>query len=543
MDTGKGRVEAALVLGVPRRRVMAIEFGGGGRPPIDRLIIGEELIAAGAPIAAMWFADRQMGPTLIAYGTPDQQETHLRSTLTTEHVWCQLFSEPGAGSDLAGIKSRAERDGNDWILNGSKTYISNGINGGAFVVAARTVPDRRHGIGLFVVEALSVIIQVLYFKQTGKRVFLMAPIHHHFEKLGWAEPQIVIRFWIIASILALAGLAISAGWPMFLLTIGLLVPGFWRLGDRARLHGVDLGEGDAEADASVPHHWVELVQLVGSPRQLLDVRPDDAREERPELRQVVFRPGTVVGPDVHSPVTDLFEKPVVLGIVGSDSPFVFIWDQDLVACLVDAVFSDKVGVYNQAGDGALTPREIAKLINKPYLPLPASLVKSALWALKSLGLTENGPERVKFLRYRPVLSNRRLKEEYGYTPQLSSREAFEHPRQLLFSVDRPGVERARHVGARRGAQRAREQQLVQTELDVARSGTPCPSTSPAGCACSLRCLESDRGQAVVEGVAVEDPRERAREDRAHAECDEHDHEGHDHGPQGAEGDDHSDHIH
>ncbi len=61
--------------------------------------------------------------------------------------------------------------------------------------------------GLFVVEALSVIIQVLYFKRTGKRVFLMAPIHHHYEKKGWAEPTIVIRFWIISLILAIVGLA------------------------------------------------------------------------------------------------------------------------------------------------------------------------------------------------------------------------------------------------------------------------------------------------------------------------------------------------
>jgi phospho-N-acetylmuramoyl-pentapeptide-transferase len=61
--------------------------------------------------------------------------------------------------------------------------------------------------GLFVAEALSVIVQVLYFKRTGKRVFLMAPIHHHYEKKGWAEPTIVIRFWIIALILAMIGLA------------------------------------------------------------------------------------------------------------------------------------------------------------------------------------------------------------------------------------------------------------------------------------------------------------------------------------------------
>jgi phospho-N-acetylmuramoyl-pentapeptide-transferase len=61
--------------------------------------------------------------------------------------------------------------------------------------------------GLFVLEAASVIIQVVSFKLTGKRVFRMAPIHHHFEHLGWTEPQVVIRFWIIAVVLALIGLA------------------------------------------------------------------------------------------------------------------------------------------------------------------------------------------------------------------------------------------------------------------------------------------------------------------------------------------------
>jgi len=61
--------------------------------------------------------------------------------------------------------------------------------------------------GLFVLEAMSVIIQVASYKLTGKRVFRMAPIHHHFEQLGWTEPQVVIRFWIIAFVLALAGLS------------------------------------------------------------------------------------------------------------------------------------------------------------------------------------------------------------------------------------------------------------------------------------------------------------------------------------------------
>ncbi len=83
------------------------------------------------------------------------------------------------------------------------------LGGALGAIAVCTKHERVLAIvgGLFVVEALSVIIQVAYFKRTGKRVFLMAPIHHHFEKKGWAEPQIVIRFWIIALILALIGLA------------------------------------------------------------------------------------------------------------------------------------------------------------------------------------------------------------------------------------------------------------------------------------------------------------------------------------------------
>ena len=79
------------------------EFGGGGQPPINRLIVGEELIAAGAPIAAMWFADRQMGPTLIKYGTADQQAEFLPGILSGETTWCIGMSEPNAGSDLASL--------------------------------------------------------------------------------------------------------------------------------------------------------------------------------------------------------------------------------------------------------------------------------------------------------------------------------------------------------------------------------------------------------------------------------------------------------
>ena len=83
------------------------------------------------------------------------------------------------------------------------------LGGALGAVAVTTHHEIVLGIvgGLFVLEAVSVIIQVYYYKRTGKRVFKMAPIHHHFEQLGWSEPTVVIRFWIIAFVLALAGLA------------------------------------------------------------------------------------------------------------------------------------------------------------------------------------------------------------------------------------------------------------------------------------------------------------------------------------------------
>ena len=102
------------------------EFGGGGRPAIERLIVGEEMIKAGAPIAAMWFADRQMGPSLITYGRPDQQAMFLPQILSGETTWCIGMSEPDAGSDLASLKTSAVRDGDSWVINGQKIWTSFG---------------------------------------------------------------------------------------------------------------------------------------------------------------------------------------------------------------------------------------------------------------------------------------------------------------------------------------------------------------------------------------------------------------------------------
>jgi len=149
------------------------------------------------------------------------------------------------------------------------------------------------------------------------------------------------------------------------------------------------------------------------------------RIEHPELKQVVLRIGTILGATVKNQITDLFERPRPLAIKGSDSPFVFIWDQDVVGCILRALSTETTGIFNVAGDGALTIHEIAARLGKRCRVLPAWALRGALAVLKASGLTQYGPEQVNFLRYRPVLSNRRLKEEFGYVPRKTSVEAFE----------------------------------------------------------------------------------------------------------------------
>lgn len=150
------------------------------------------------------------------------------------------------------------------------------------------------------------------------------------------------------------------------------------------------------------------------------------RNEHPELNQLVLRPGTVLGATANNQITALFQKTFIMGLVGAATPFVFIWDQDVVGCIRKGIFSDSTGIYNLAGDGVLTMKEIAGLMDKPYVPLPVGLVRAGLWMLKKLGLSQYGPEQVNFLRYRPVLSNRRLKEEFGYIPQKTTQQVFEY---------------------------------------------------------------------------------------------------------------------
>ena len=160
-------------------------------------------------------------------------------------------------------------------------------------------------------------------------------------------------------------------------------------------------------------------------KRLVEQMLEQYRREHPELQQLVFRVCTILGATVQNQITALFEKPVIVGLKGVATPFVFIWDRDVVACLRAGILGQATGTYNLAGDGALTLREIATRLGKPYVTLPASLVTGALSVMQRLKLSRYGPEQVGFLRHRPVLDNRQLKREFGYRPRYSSREVFE----------------------------------------------------------------------------------------------------------------------
>lgn len=159
-------------------------------------------------------------------------------------------------------------------------------------------------------------------------------------------------------------------------------------------------------------------------KRLVEEMLAELRRTSPELGQVVLRIGTILGETVDNQITDLFRRKKLLKIRGSDSPFVFVWDQDVVGIMLRAVLGEVTGIFNVAGDGAMTVEEIAAELGKSVTAVPVGLLKTALAVGHTLRLTPHGPAQTDFLRYRPVLDNSRLKQEFGFTPSHTTREAF-----------------------------------------------------------------------------------------------------------------------
>ena len=150
------------------------EHGGQGLTPDHNATWIEECARLGVPAFINMVGIVLAGTVIQKFGTDEQKSAHLRATLAAEQVWCQLFSEPGAGSDLGGLATRAERDGERWIVNGQKVWCSGGRYSGWGILMARTDPDapKHKGISFFLMDMGLPGIEVRPLRQmTGEAEF------------------------------------------------------------------------------------------------------------------------------------------------------------------------------------------------------------------------------------------------------------------------------------------------------------------------------------------------------------------------------------
>jgi alkylation response protein AidB-like acyl-CoA dehydrogenase len=143
------------------------EFGGRGAGAVEHFIVTEELARARAPELVGRIGINLVGPTLLAHGSPEQKARWLAKIPPAEELWCQLFSEPGAGSDLAAVSTKAVRHGDDWVLDGQKVWTSYAQFADWGLCLARTNPDvaKQAGITAFAVDMRAPGVEVRPLRQ------------------------------------------------------------------------------------------------------------------------------------------------------------------------------------------------------------------------------------------------------------------------------------------------------------------------------------------------------------------------------------------
>lgn len=150
------------------------EHGGRGLDLADQVVFHEEYARSGAPRRVNHLGEELLGPTLIAFGTPAQQRRFLPGIVSVTDLWCQGYSEPEAGSDLANVQTRARRDGDTWVIEGQKVWTSHADSADWIFVIARTEPgsQRHHGLSFLLVPMDQPGIEVRPIRQlTGEAEF------------------------------------------------------------------------------------------------------------------------------------------------------------------------------------------------------------------------------------------------------------------------------------------------------------------------------------------------------------------------------------
>lgn len=155
------------------------ELGGQGRTHLERFVVTEELLAAGAPVAAHWIADRQVGPSLLAHGTREQQDEYLPRIARGECYFAIGMSEPNSGSDLASVRTKATKVDCGYVISGVKVWTSGASHAEAFFVLARTAPlgdaAKHEGLSQFVVPLDSPGVDI--------RPIVSSDGFHHFNEV------------------------------------------------------------------------------------------------------------------------------------------------------------------------------------------------------------------------------------------------------------------------------------------------------------------------------------------------------------------------
>ncbi len=276
------------------------EYGGAGASPLDRYVVTEELLAAGAPVAAHWVADRQIGPTLLRFGTEVQRQRFLPGIAAGEVYFGIGMSEPDAGSDLAAVRTKAERVDGGWELTGTKVWTSGAHRARAFFALARSAPrdeaDRHAGLSQFIVELDSPGVQI-------RPIRLLTGAHHFNEVVfdrvfvpdemvlgevgaGWGQVTSELafersgpeRFLSTYPLLAaLVGELVGSGAPGVEREVGSLVSRLWTLRRMSLAIAGSLASGQApELAAAVVKDLGTRYEneIVDAARLLVAVAPD-----------------------------------------------------------------------------------------------------------------------------------------------------------------------------------------------------------------------------------------------------------------------------
>src|ERR1700684_284000 len=151
-----------------------VEWGGGGGSPIQHVIYNQEEAKYDVLTAIFSIGIYLAQPTICTWGTPEQRDRFVKPAMRADEVWCQLFSEPGGGSDLAALRTRAERDGDDWVINGQKIWTSGAHLSDFGIIVVRTDPNlpKHEGLTFFFLDMRSPGIEIRPIHQmSGTRHF------------------------------------------------------------------------------------------------------------------------------------------------------------------------------------------------------------------------------------------------------------------------------------------------------------------------------------------------------------------------------------